>query len=104
MTVAHADRTALKRLSLQCNGRPVRARLGMLRRQGDYWVGICRGIVPLRPDTPSVLQFHLSPEQVPRGPRTGIGIGDITLKPVGPLRQLLRRMAWPMALPQPLSS
>lgn len=104
MVVAHADRTALNRLSLQCNGTLVRARLGALLRQGDYWVGIFRGVVPLRPDTPSILHFDLSPEQVPRGPRTGIGIGDITLKPVGPLRQLLRRMTWPMPLQQPVSS
>ncbi|MCE9629115.1 MAG: glycosyltransferase [Planctomycetia bacterium] len=90
LVVAHADRAALHGLCLHCNGELVRARLDAPLQERDYWVSTFRGVVSLQPAKPSILHFHLSPNQVPRGPRTGIGVGDIRLTPLGPLRRLFR--------------
>jgi glycosyltransferase involved in cell wall biosynthesis len=86
MRVVHPDRAAFGPLELACNDNPVTARPTGLRRSLWGWTARYRVVLRLLPDQPSVLTFHLSPEQRGQtilGPvRLGFGIGRMRLAPI----------------------
>lgn len=86
MRVVHSDRAAIGPLLLLCNDQSVTAVPVGLRRSLWGWTARYEATVHLRPDQPSVLEFHLSPEQRRQtrvgSLRLGFGIGRLRLRPI----------------------
>ncbi|RST81437.1 glycosyltransferase [Aquibium carbonis] len=79
IVVTHADRAALKGLSLALNGAAFDARMSRPRQVEDRWEAAARIDARLLPDDYSVMELRLTEAQRMRPGQTGIGIGDIRL-------------------------
>jgi glycosyltransferase involved in cell wall biosynthesis len=79
--VYHSDRAALQHLELSCNGTRLRMRRDKIRQDGSLWRARFHGVLDLKAEGPSVLQFHLDQVQAPTDAGRGIGLGEVILMP-----------------------
>lgn len=83
LDIWHPYREALAGLKLSANGRPVVTGMSEARQEGYLWNAQATFETALRRDDHTILELHLNRLQRPAGQRTGIGMADIEITPLG---------------------
>lgn len=83
LDIWHPYREALTRFKLSANGQPVVTGMSEMRQEGYLWNAQAIFETTLRKDDHTILELHLNRLQRPAGQRTGIGMADIEVTPLG---------------------
>ncbi|TIX25086.1 MAG: glycosyltransferase [Mesorhizobium sp.] len=83
LDIWHPQGDALTRLKLSVNGQPVVTSISKVRQEGNLWNALATFETALQRDDPTILELHLNRLQRPTGQRTGIGMADIEVTPLG---------------------
>lgn len=83
LDIWHPYREALVRLKLSANGRPVVTSMSEAHQEGYLWNAQATFETALRRNDHTIVELHLSRLQRPAGKRTGIGMADIEVTPLG---------------------